>query len=205
MNLRNLELSLNDYAKLANLQMVQDSVDTKAGTHELKKLNNDYNSHLADFEDLRNRFNATQETQHKMQDNSKEYYSQVEHRFKMIDDEINRNLHDTLKKVNQVRDSLRDYQKEVEVRFVDDLNKIQERATYVDLNQLRTDMQIFAPMTAVRELRKEFMPEVRAMKMQIFNFGQENDQMKEMVRRFDEVMSGKASKSSVNELQYNID
>jgi hypothetical protein len=88
-----------------------------------------------------------------------------------VDDEMKRNYIDMVKKVNQIRDMLRDYQKEVEVHFVDDLNKIQERATHEDVNTLRQEMQIFAPMSNLRDLKKQIMPELRAVKMQVFTYG----------------------------------
>jgi hypothetical protein len=62
MNLRNIELQLQDYAKLANLQIVQDAVDAKANTFEVKRLTGDFSLHQIEFEDLKQRFNATLDT-----------------------------------------------------------------------------------------------------------------------------------------------
>jgi hypothetical protein len=51
----------------------------------------------------------------------------------------------------------------VDVRFVEEANKIQERATFEDIAAVREDMQQYALITSVRELRREVMPEVRKM------------------------------------------
>lgn len=49
------------------------------------------------------------------------------------------------------------------------------------------------------------MPAIESMRNSIFDFGAQNMQMKEMIRRFDEVISDKASKSQLVELEYQID
>lgn len=56
--------------------------------------------HLGDFEDLRLKFNNTVDSQHKLQDNTKEFNNQIDHKFKLIEDEMKRNDVDYMKKVN---------------------------------------------------------------------------------------------------------
>lgn len=63
----------------------------------------------------------------------------------------------------------------------------------------------FATQSSVRELKKEIVPEVRAFERKLLDFSQQNEQMKEMIRRFDEIVSDKASKSQLTELEYQID
>lgn len=57
----------------------------------------------------------------------------------------------------------------------------------------------------MREVRREILPELRNMGVKIMNYQAENEQMKEMIRRFDEVLSEKASKSALSELEYSVD
>jgi rRNA-processing protein FCF1 len=75
---------------------------------------------------------------------------------------------------------------------------VQEKATIEDISAVREDMQKYALITSVRELRREILPEVRNMGVKIIHYQQENEQMKEMIRRFDEVISEKASKSALS-------
>lgn len=44
--------------------------------------------------------------QHKLQDNSKEFSALIEHRFKIVDDELKRNGLDYIKRANQLRDQV---------------------------------------------------------------------------------------------------
>ena len=99
-NLKSIERQLLEYAKLSNLEIVQDSVEAKANSHEVKRLTSDFALHQVEFDDLKTRFFNTVDSQHKLADNTKEFSSQIEHRFKIVDDEIARNLIDTNKKVN---------------------------------------------------------------------------------------------------------
>ena len=76
-----------------------------------------------------------------------------------------------------------------------------EKATLNQLEELRTYLnENFATINQQFHLRKEIMPIVNNFKKIINEFTNENEQMKEMIRRFDEVLSEKASKISINEM-----
>lgn len=64
----------------------------------------------------------------------------MDHKFKLIDDEMKRNSVDYMNKVKQVRDQLRGFQKEVELKFVEESSKVQERATLEDIAAIRSDL-----------------------------------------------------------------
>ena len=58
----------------------------------------------------------------------------------------------------------------------------------------------YAKVEQLRELRREVIPAVKEFRKQMQGYSNGYEQMKEMVRRFDEVLSEKASKMAVNEL-----
>jgi len=58
----------------------------------------------------------------------------------MLDDEIKNSVLDYQKKVNQVRENFRNYQKEVEIRFVEEQKMISEKATFDDIAVIRGDI-----------------------------------------------------------------
>jgi hypothetical protein len=121
----------------------------------------------------------------------------MESRFTLIGDEIKRNEIELMNKMNQLKENFVNYQKYIDVRFVEDLNKIQQRVTYEELDVVKLDMQKFATLNGLRELEKKVLPVVNAMCDKVHEFGASNDQMREMIRRFDEVMSDKAAKSAL--------
>lgn len=138
-------------------------MEAKANNYELKRLIADFELHRGEFEDLKTRFGSTVDSQHKLQDNTKEQAATIDHKFKLIDDEMKRNGLDYVNKVKQVRDQMRAFQKEVDLKFVEEANKVQERATYEDIAAVRDEMQKYALITSIRELRREILPEVRKM------------------------------------------
>ena len=84
---------------MSNLLVLQDVIETKANYYEFKRLHGDFEIHLREFDDMKIRFNSTVDVQHKLQDNTKEISAQIEHKFKLIDDEMKRNSIDHLNKV----------------------------------------------------------------------------------------------------------
>lgn len=110
-----------------------------------------------------------------------------------------------MNKMNQLKENFVNYQKYIDVRFVEDLNKIQQRVTYEELDVVKLDMQKYATLNGLRELEKKVLPVVNAMCDKVQEFGASNDQMREMIRRFDEVLSDKAAKSALQQLEYEID
>ena len=129
----------------------------------------------------------------------------MESRFTLVGDEIKRNEIELMNKMNQLKENFVNYQKYIDVRFVEDLNKIQQRVTYEELDVVKLDMQKFATLNGLRELEKKVLPVVNAMCDKVYEFGASNDQMREMIRRFDEVLSDKAAKSAIQQLEYEFD
>ena len=80
------------------------------------------------------------DSQHQLQDNTNKFSNHIEQRFRMVDEEIKKNTNETVKKITAVKDHAKQFQKEVEMRFMDDSNKIQLRATYDDIAVIKTDM-----------------------------------------------------------------
>jgi hypothetical protein len=91
-------------------------------------------------------------------------------------------------------------QKDFDMRLIDYTQQIQDKATVQDITTLRGEMQSFATLTGLRELRREVVPDVKNMIIKVNSYQEENEQMKEMIRRFDEVISDKASKMALKEL-----
>lgn len=129
----------------------------------------------------------------------------MESRFTLVGDEIKRNEIELMNKMNQLKENFVNYQKYIDVRFVEDLNKIQQRVTYEELDVVKLDMQKFATLNGLRELEKKVLPVVNAMCDKVYEFGASNEQMREMIRRFDEVLSDKAAKSAIQQLEYEFD
>lgn len=129
----------------------------------------------------------------------------MESRFTLVGDEIKRNEIELMNKMNQLKENFINYQKYIDVRFVEDLNKIQQRVTYEELDVVKLDMQKFATLNGLRELEKKVLPVVNAMCDKVYEFGASNEQMREMIRRFDEVLSDKAAKSAIQQLEYEFD
>jgi hypothetical protein len=129
----------------------------------------------------------------------------MESRFTLIGDEIKRNEIELMNKMNQLKENFVNYQKYIDVRFVEDLNKIGQRVTYEELDVVKLDMQKYATLNGLRELDKKVVPMVNVMCDKVAEYGQSNDQMREMIRRFDEVLSDKAAKSALTQLEYEFD
>ena len=129
----------------------------------------------------------------------------MESRFTLIGDEIKRNEIELMNKMNQLKENFVNYQKYIDVRFVEDLNKIGQRVTYEELDVVKLDMQKYASLNGMRELEKKVVPVVNVMCDKVVEYGHSNDQMREMIRRFDEVLSDKAAKSALTQLEYEFD
>lgn len=63
----------------------------------------------------------------------------------------------------------------------------------------------YALSASLRDLRKEVVPLLSEFKKKMEDHDEGYAQMKEMVRRFDEVLSEKASKMAINELQFYVE
>jgi hypothetical protein len=63
---RNIEQQLNEYAKIQNMEIIREEVQTKANEKELKRLIGDFELHLENFTDLKKKFNSTVDSQHKL-------------------------------------------------------------------------------------------------------------------------------------------
>lgn len=174
----------------------------KASSVDFKRMNADFKLHQMEFDDLRSRFSSSVDSQHLLQDTSKDLASNMDSRFKVMETEILKHSLEQANRSEKVGDLLKDFQTEVGVKVVDLVAQIATRSTLEDIALIRQDLQQYATHNAVRELRRELLPEVRQMKVKVLGYQQENDQMKEMIRRFDEVLSDKASKSQVAQVQY---
>ena len=148
---------------------------------------------------------STVDVQHKLQNNTQEFSVLMESRFALVGDEIKRNEIELMNKMNQLKENFVNYQKYIDVRFVEDLNKIQARVTYEELDVLKLDMQKYATLNGLRELEKKVVPLTNQMYDRIMEYAASNDQMREMIRRFDEVLSDKAAKSALSQLEYEIE
>jgi hypothetical protein len=63
-------------------------VDTKASSVDFKRMNADFKLHQMEFDDLKSRFGTSVDSQHRLQDTSKDIQAQMEARFKLIETEI---------------------------------------------------------------------------------------------------------------------
>lgn len=129
----------------------------------------------------------------------------MESRFALVGDEIKRNEIELMNKMNQLKENFVNYQKYIDVRFVEDLNKIQARVTYEELDVVKLDMQKYATLNGLRELEKKVVPLTNQMYDRVMEYAASNEQMREMIRRFDEVLSDKAAKSALSQLEYEIE
>lgn len=148
---------------------------------------------------------STVDVQHKLQNNTQEFSVLMESRFALVGDEIKRNEIELMNKMNQLKENFVNYQKYIDVRFVEDLNKIQARVTYEELDVVKLDMQKYATLNGLRELEKKVVPLTNQMYDRVMEYAASNDQMREMIRRFDEVLSDKAAKSALSQLEYEIE
>jgi hypothetical protein len=90
-NVRNLEQQLNEYAKITNMELVKEEVSTKANDKELKRLIGDFELHIENFSDLKKRFNTTVDTQHKLQDNTKDISITLESKINKVETNMQTN------------------------------------------------------------------------------------------------------------------
>jgi len=54
-------------------------------------------------------------------------------------------------------------QKDFDVRLIEQTSQIQDKATMMDLATLKSEMQSFATMNSIRDLRREVVPDVKNM------------------------------------------
>lgn len=80
-----------------------------------------------------------------------------------MDDELKRNAIDYIKRQNIVRDQMAEMQKDFDVRLIEQMASITDKATMQDIATLRGEMQAFATMNSIRELRREVVPDVKNM------------------------------------------
>ncbi len=90
-NVRNLEQQLNEYAKITNMELVKEEVSTKANEKELKRLIGDFELHIENFSDLKKRFSLTVDTQHKLQDNTKDISITLESKINKVETNMQTN------------------------------------------------------------------------------------------------------------------
>jgi hypothetical protein len=58
---------------------------------------------------------------------------------------------------------LAEMQKDLDVRLIELTSQIQDKATIIDISTLKGEMQSFATMNSIRELRREVVPDVKNM------------------------------------------
>jgi hypothetical protein len=107
-NVRNLEQQLNEYAKITNMELVKEEVSTKANDKELKRLIGDFELHIENFSDLKKRFNTTVDTQHKLQDNTKDISITLESKINKVETNMQTNQVDVLGRLSQLRSQIND-------------------------------------------------------------------------------------------------
>ena len=99
----------------------------------------------------------------------------MESRFTLIGDEIKRNEIELMNKMNQLKEQFVGQQKYIDSRFVDDLNKIQQRVTFEELDVVKLEMQKYATLNGLRELEKKVLPVVNNMCDKVLEFAASND------------------------------
>lgn len=87
----------------------------------------------------------------------------MNHKFKIMDDELKKNAVDYIKRSNIARDQLAEMQKDFDVRLIEQTSQIQDKATLLDLATLKAEMQSFVTMNTIRDLRREVVPDVKNM------------------------------------------
>ena len=78
-------------------------------------------------------------------------------------------------------------------------------ATSADLDKLRIYVDKLATKQELGVVRNEVLPVIGQYRVEMDKFRDSHQQMKEMIRRFDEVLSEKASKVALIELEKEID
>ena len=177
------------------MEVIRDEVLTKANEKEVKRLIGDFDLHLENFNELRRKFNATVDTQHKLQDNTKDISITLESKINKVETNIQTNQVDVLGRLSQLRSQINDQVVQLELKIQDAQQKINTKLTADDLTDIKMHINTLANQHQLDSLRKEVLPEVVKMRERISDFTDQNYQMKEMIRRFDEIVSDKASKS----------
>jgi hypothetical protein len=104
-------------------------------------------------------------------------------------------------RINSFRDRLGNYIKEWDTKWSENLLKFEDKVTYAELDRVKSMLEKFASIQQVKDLRSEVIPEIKGLKSLVKEFTEDNINMREMIRRFDEIISEKASKMAVHELE----
>jgi flavorubredoxin len=75
----------------------------------------------------------------------------------------------------------------------------------VDFEKLKQSLDRYCLTSELNTLRSECMPVMKAFRKEIETFTDSHGQMKEMIRRFDEIISDKASKVALIELENQVE
>ncbi|CDW78660.1 UNKNOWN [Stylonychia lemnae] len=205
-NLRNLEYQLEDYVKFSALKAVADNLAYKCEVSDFENFKNEFKYTQNHIIQLQQAVNSFQQYQEKMEQNLKENSNDSEKRLKNIEKEIMKQNQDLIGKINSAKDILKNYMKEQEHTTQQIEHKIFEKASVNQMSELKEYMiEKYALTSTLRDLRKEVVPLVQEFKKKMEIHDESYVQMKEMVRRFDEVLSEKASKMAINELQFHVE
>jgi len=90
------------------MELVREEVQTKANDKELKRLMGDFEIHVENFADLKKKFNTTVDSQHKLQDNTKDISITLESKINKVETHMQTNQVDVLGRLSQLRSQIND-------------------------------------------------------------------------------------------------
>eukprot|EP00347_Sterkiella_histriomuscorum_P017210 403350256 len=205
-NLRNLEYQLEDYVKFNALKAVADTINSKSEQVDTDLIKAELRSSQNHIIQIQQIINSQQVYQEKIEQNLIDNSQESTKTIKKLDAELKKQKEELTTRINSSRDMLKNYMREQEVQHQETYNKLEQRATLHQLHELKDYIiDKYALQTSLRDLRREVIPPINEFRKTMDEYNDGYAQMQQMVRRFDEVLSEKASKMSINELQYFVE
>eukprot|EP00347_Sterkiella_histriomuscorum_P007153 403350064 len=204
-NLRNLEYQMNDYVKIQTLKVVEQDIKEKVDQEVFNSLKDEFRLAQGNIQMLMKINKVHEETQHQMDHSLKDSLHQLEKKLTNVEYDFKKYSLDNNARLGNLRDQTTNFKKEVENRFNEDHYKLTLCATTSDLERIKQSLDRFSTVTEFNTLKNDVLPVIRSFKLDIDGFKESNEQIKEMIRRFDEVLSEKASKVSILEFEHQIE
>ncbi|CDW87578.1 UNKNOWN [Stylonychia lemnae] len=203
-NLRNIEFQLSEYVKIYTLTAIEEDIRQKVDSKEFYRLKEEFQDANSQIQHIL-RINKTyEETQNQLDTSLKDSYVSIEKKLASLEIDMKRNDYDLQAKTTSIRDSLINYKKEVEQRFNEERFQIMQCVKITEFERLKDSLERYAPLAEVYQLRAESIPVIKKFRLEVEQFKDTYEQVREMIRRFDEIISEKASKSSLLELEFDI-
>jgi hypothetical protein len=131
----------------------------------------------------------------------KRYFSEVNRTTESLAENLNRKMEEIID-----TQTLKDSELSNLDKVINDLQlDMGQYITKQETSKIWTYMQRFPLYEDIKDLNNKFLPELAKMEQHVANFQLEMDQVKMIVRRFDENIANKSGKESIDLIHEKID